>query len=103
MCFTVRSVAIHNAYAHRAISIGRNEKRPLTSVVEQVKWQTDGLLSLAVAIRFEPAPFATRGTMPKRRRVSGIRHDRQASTAVEPNRHHRDVLPAAEFCANDVI
>lgn len=41
--------------------------------------------------------------MPKRRRVSGIRHHRQTATSVKPNRDHRGIVPAAKICSNHLI
>jgi hypothetical protein len=78
--------------------------RPLVvDIREKPERGADRPSSLARALGFEPAPFATRGSTPKRWRVTCIRHDKQALSAVPSYRHHRGVVHAIELLANRLI
>jgi lipid A 3-O-deacylase PagL len=92
------------AVQHHQVPDLRLYHRPLVvDILEKPERGADRPSSLARPLCFEPAPVATRGSTPKRWRVTRIRHDKQALWAVPSYRHHRGVVHPIELLANRVV
>ena len=83
--------------------MGLDDGPVVVDVGKQPKRDTGQPAPLARVLRLKPAPFVSCGPIPKGRRVTRIRHHKQASAAVPPDRYHRGVVHVVELLLNRLI